>query len=284
MADEKFFTFSGIPVGTSDDTYSDHKILVNSTDNTADFLLNKQAPDTQIGFTEDPQNPGKFLVLLDKDAVEDTSSKGAEYLRPISPFSVQTIDSEYTNIAGSQDSTKAIIFPITISIGEIKSFSIISKTTEDFELLDKVQVAITSNTENNVAGSKVEFFAQYGYNDTNDNLIKESDGKTFTLYDSAEYNSIKDLDCNYHFAILLFHIDSSSSSATTRGLLAKSSSGSPLVEVGRNANYCGQQMNIKTILSSSFIDPTDMTISSSFGIQTNLQSNFPYIEFYQMRG
>lgn len=284
MADGKFFTFTGVPVGEMDDAASDHRVLVNNSDNDADFLLNKQAPTTQIGFTEDSQNPGKFLVLLDKDDADDTTTKGSQLMRAISPFSVQQIDAEYTYLNGSQYSSKVIIFPFTISIGEIKGFSLITKNAGDIDFIDRMQIAIASNTENTIAGSKVEFFAQYGYGDDNDNIEKNTDDKSFTVLDSSAHKSISDLGDNYHFIIILIHIDSSAESASSKGLLAKSSSGSPLVEIGRNMNYCGQEMNQKTILRTDFVNPDTFVVNSSYDIQTNLQSNFPYIEFYQMRG
>jgi hypothetical protein len=284
MTDGKFYTFTGVPVGEMDDATSDHKVLVNSTDTAAGFLFNKQAPTSQIGFAEDSQNPGKFLVLLDKNVPEDATTRGSQLRRTISPFSVQQIDAEYTNLNYTQYASKVIMHPFTISIGEIKGFSLFTKSALDFASIDRLQVAIASNTENKIAGAKVEFFAQWGYGDENDNIEIGSDGKTFLILDSSAHKSISDLSNNYHFLILLVHIDSSIDGGSSMGLLAKSSSGSPLVEVGKNMNYCGQEINQKTILRTDFINPNTFVVNSNYIIQTNLQSNFPYIEFYQMRG
>lgn len=284
MANGKFYTFTGVPVGEMDDIASDHRVLVNSTDGEAGFLFNKQAPTSQIGFTEDVQNPGKFLVLLDKNLPEDTTTKGSQLLRTISPFSTQQIDADYTNLNGSQYLSKVIIFPITISIGEIKGFSLITKNFWNVASIDRMQVAIASNTENTIAGAKVEFFAQWGYGDENDNIERGTDWKSFSILDSSAHKSISDMTDNYHFIILLIHIDSSVDGGSSMGLLAKSSSGSPLVEVGKNMNYCGQEVNQKTILRTDFVDPDTFVVNSNYIVQTNLQSNFPYIEFYQMRG
>lgn len=284
MADGKFYTFTGVPVGEMNDTTSDHRVLVNSTDGEAGFLFNKQAPTSQIGFTEDTQNPGKFLVLLDKNVPDDTTTRGAQLRRVISPFSIQQIDADYINLNYSQYASKVIIYPITISIGEIKGFSLFAKSAEDITSIDRLQVAIASNTENKIAGAKVEVFAQYGYGDENDNIERDTDGKTFLILDSSAHKSISDLSNNYHFLILLVHIDSSVDGSSSMGLLAKSSSGSPLVEIGKNMNYCGQEINQKTILRTDFVNPDTFVVNSNYIIQTNLQSNFPYIEFYQMRG
>lgn len=280
----KIYSLDFIPVGTTNDVSSDHRIYVNGDDREAGFLIDKQAPTSQIGFVNDPQNTGKFLVLLDKNNPYEQESQGVGLLRSIVPFSPQQIDTSITNLAGSQRMSKVIIFPMTISIGSIEGFSIVCKNQDDFANIDRLQVAIVSNTVNNIAGSKLEFFGQYGYGNSMDNLVPAADNKSFGVVEGSNFDGIHDLNCNYHFVAFFIHFDSSSADASSRGLLAKSSSGSPLKEVGKNTNYCGEEANRSTIVRSGFVDLETARVSDSYRVETNLLSPFPYIEFYQVRG
>lgn len=282
MAEEgKIYSLNFIPVGTADEETSDHKVAVNENDTDPNFLFEKQAPTSQIGFIEDSNNPGKFLVLLDKNN-PDEPSQGANLLRCITPFSPQQIDTVATGFNGSQEETKIIIYPITISIGEIKGVSFMSRNNTDMANIDRLQIAILSNTRNNIAGSKLEYFGQWGY-PSGDTLLRGNDWKSYNMIEGSRYNNISDLGCNYHFVAILIHFNTDAESSSQMGVLAKSIQGSPLVEAGRNMNYCGQLNNRKSIINS-LVNETTMTVPNDFSIETNLQTNFPYIEFYQVRG
>lgn len=283
MSNEKTYSLDSLPVGTMNSDTSDHRVLVNDADASAGFLFEKQASNSQIGFVSDPKNEGKFIVLLDSQH-PDSDTQGTNLLRTISTFGLQEANSSYINLNGSQESSRIILFPLTISIGEIKGLSIFTIHSTDIDYIDRLQVAILSNTVNDLAGSKVEFFGQYGYGDENDNLVYTGDGKQFSVLNESAHCSIDDLDCMFHFVALFVHVRTDAPSASSIGLMAKSKSNSPLVEIGKNMNYCGEDNNEKTLLRSGFIDTDTFTVKSSYSLQTNLQHDFPYLEFYQVRG
>lgn len=279
-----FDTLDIIPVGIADEVIADHKVLVNEGDNLPDYLFDKQAESSQIGFVEDADNPGKFKVVLDihgGGGVGGDESSGL--LRVISPFSQQQIDDTYVGLNGAQNTSRIFMFPITISIGEIKNVSIYTVSQNDVFAIDRLQVAILSNTENKLANSKVEFFGQYGYGDSKDNLIPAGDYKTYNVKEGSTYNGINDLSCNFHFVALFVHVSQDAQGASNVGLLAKNKSGSPLVEAGKKMAYCGQENN-KSSLFDGVIDESTYKIDSTYEPTTNINDNFPYIEFYQLRG
>lgn len=223
-----FDTLDIIPVGIADEVIADHKVLVNEDDNLPDYLFDKQAESSQIGFVEDADNPGKFKVVLDIHGGGGDESSGL--LRVISPFSQQQIDDTYVGLNGAQNTARIFMFPITISIGEIKNVSIYTVSQNDVFAIDRLQVAILSNTENKLANSKVEFFGQYGYGDSKDNLILAGDYKTYNVKEGSTYNGINDLSCNFHFVALFVHVSQDAQGASNVGLLAKIKQGHRLLK------------------------------------------------------
>jgi len=287
----KIYRIDNLLVGTSDLPTSDHKILVDADDNTADFLFEKQAPTSQIGFVEDPDEPGKFLVLLDKNRPDATDPEGTGLLRTISTFSTQNIDSTYVNISEDMSSgIYGIVMPITISIGKIKGFALYSVNQYDLIYVDRIQLIIASNTENKLANSKVEVLAQWGFNNELDNVDRGTDYKSYTINDNTAFNSIDDTSANYHFLLVLLHIDKNVESAASRGFLAKSRTGSPLIQnTALQAGICGSFKMINDaanvgMIDGNFIAKDGDTYKVSSVELTNLNRDFPYIEFYQERG
>lgn len=279
----KEYTLEKLPVGLTEDVVLKHRVLVNSSDKEAGFLLDKQVNTTRMGFAEDSKNEGKFVILLDKDNPED-ETVGSNPTRTITTFNIQDNNSTVTGLNGSQYSSTVILYPITIATGKIRNIALFPVNVTDVENMDRIQIAILSNTKNNLAGSKLEFLAQYGFSDELDNMEYTGDYKTFDIKETSKFNTIADAACSFHFVAVFLHVRTDIPGGSSMGVLAKDKSFSPLVEIGKNMNYCGQDSNRTTLLRKDFIDPDTYTVSEDYVIGTNLQNNFPYIEFYQARG
>lgn len=287
---EKVYDFNSIPVMNVIGETSDHKILVVNYDNKPDYLLNKISQKSLIKLVEDNDEEGKFKFVVNSyDQGGDESVKGEIY-RCVPTFSMTQIDAHYTNLHINDREANLLVFPITIALGEIRSFGVYFENREDILTLDRAEIAIVSNTVNNIAGSKVEFFAgYYGFNNPQNTCKPGDDFKTFIIHTKedlindpnivvSDYNGIYDTHMNYHYVVMYIH----SNSDSTR-LLAKNIS-SKLKEVGKNMNYCGRYENKESIfLNSGIIDKNSMTISESCDLQNNMGSPIPYLEFYQLR-
>jgi len=272
---------------------SDHKVLVSNYDARPDYLLNKISKNSVVKLIEDNDEIGKFKFVANTYNPEGggESKDSGEIYRSISTFSLEQVDGEFTNIHNNNTQANILVFPITISLGEIRSFAIYMKNKEDILDIDKIELAIVSNTVNNIAGSKVEFAVEY-YGPENDNntcrpgndfktliVNTEEDKEKDPNIKVTEYKGLFDSSVNYHYLVVLIH-----SSVEGTSLLGKSTTGNKLVEVGKNMNYCGRWENKTSIyLNDGIIDSSTMTIPSNCEIQTNMGGALPYIEFYQLR-
>lgn len=203
---------------------------------------------------------------------------------------MQSIDSKYDNIAEFMGGGMyGIVMPITISIGVIRNFALYGINYYDVFDIDRIQLAIVSNTVNTLEGAKLEFLAQMGFGNEFDNVTAGSDFKSYNVADS-KYNAISDLNCNYHFLCILVHINAEAENASAKGLLAKSYAGSPLVnnKALQNGICAGFKLinnaATKGMLNDQFLVKSGDDYIAKINNLTNLNRNFPYIEFYQERG
>lgn len=289
----KTYKLDSLPLVSNYGDYSDHKILVGPSDTVPKFLLNKISPDSLIKLVEDEDNVGKFKFIIKTYDNGSSSLDRGDLFRCISTVSIDQIDTVY-NQTHSDTKSNLLIFPITISLGDIKSVGVYFQDKNDILSMDKFEIAIVSNTKNDIAGSKVEFaVSYYGLNNPNNTCRPGDDYKTLivnTLEDQkldpslkvSDYLGIHDSTMNYRYVVMLIH-----TTDEKKNLLAKTTTNT-IKLVGKNMNYCGRYENASSIYTPEekgiiMSDTIPMRISDDCGIENNMSDPIPYIEFYQSR-
>lgn len=320
----EFSKLDKIPVVNIAQEGSDHKVLADSTDTVAGFLEDKLYQEASLIKFERISEDGKTKVKLVANTAGGEGST-ADLLRPISPFSIAECNAYYdNNLTIQSGETTVVIIPITISIGNIESIAVYCENYYDLLHLDKLQVAIVSNTKGSLPDSKMEFYGAYvkscegvqpfnwdtntdanGRKINNAGKTVDDDGNLY-YYTVEEETNLKPGDDFKRFEVDKTHPLSIKypgisdhqrnfhyivmlvhMTETGRGLLAKKKEDAHiLINTGKNENYMGMEQNKKDILTSVITDERDgkKYIPSDYVVTTNLNENIPYIEFYQKRG
>jgi len=269
---------------------SDHKIIVSyEYDKFPDYLFNKISNDSVIKLVADEDEIGKFKFIINTHDSGGSSTDKGEIYRCIGTYSQTQIDSTYNHLHDN-DEAYVLVFPITISLGEIHSLGIYFKNKNDIVNVDKMEIAIVSNNVSNLNGSKVEFaVSYYGPNDPNNTCRPGEDYKTFIVnrpedldtipnISVSDYRGIFDSNMNYHYVVMFIH-----SSTNDTPLLAKDCTGI-LTSVGANSNFMFMIQNKTSIYTSGggIINKDTMNVDV-VREKTNMEVSVPYIEFYQLR-